>query len=539
MDAAPSPAVTPSPRRWRGDPWAILLTLSLGFFMTLLDLTIVNIALPNMIDRLGASLDEVLWVVNGYTLVLAVLLITAGRLGDLRGQRRMFMLGVAVFTGASLLCGLAQEPWQLIAARLLQGLGAALLVPQTMALIIATFPADRRGAAMGIWGGVAGLATIAGPTVGGVLVSLLDWRWIFFVNVPIGILVLVLAPAVIPDVRYSREHRLDLPGVLLATLGLFFLAFALTEGERYGWNGVILGSFAASAAILCLFALQQARRQGAEPLVPFALFLRRNFTVLSLVGLTVSIGMVGMFLPISLYLQAVLGYPALKTGLLLAPCSVMGMVVAPAAGRLSDRIGGKRILMFGMLLYALGLTWLSLVLSLDAHWTVFLAPMTVAGLGTGCVFAPMATEAMREIPPALAGSASGVNNTVRQIGSVLGGTVAGAILQNRMASELRAGAVERSGELPGPLREDFVARLARAAEGGLAPGAQDATAAEGVPPQVGLLAEEVFGTALIDAVRPTQAFAVVSVLLGAAACLLVRPPRNGAPPRETASGGPG
>ncbi|GAA0950548.1 MFS transporter [Actinocorallia libanotica] len=513
-------------RRWHGNPWAILVTLSLGFFMTLLDLTIVNIALPGMIDHLDASLDEVLWVVNGYTLVLAVLLITAGRLGDLRGQRPMFMLGVAVFTGASLLCGLAQEPWQLIAARLLQGLGAALLMPQTMALIIATFPPDRRGTAMGIWGSVAGLATIAGPTVGGVLVTLLDWRWIFFVNVPIGIAVLVMARSFIPDVRHSREHRLDLTGVLLATLGLFFLAFALTEGERYDWNGLILGSFAASAAVLAAFALQQKRRQGAEPLVPFTLFRRRNFTVLSMVGLTVSIGMIGMFLPISLYLQAVLGYSALKTGLLLAPCSVVSMVVAPGAGRLSDRIGGKRILMFGLVVYALGLTWLSLVLGLDPHWTVFLAPMLVAGLGTGCMFAPMATEAMREIPPALAGSASGVNNTVRQIGSVLGGTVAGAILQNRMAAELRAGALERSGELPEPLREGFVAGLSRAAAGGLELGANHQTAAGDAPPQVRALAEEVFGTALINAVRPTQAFAIVAVLMGAAACLLVRAPQK-------------
>ena len=221
-----------------------------------------------------------------------------------------------------------------------------------------------------------------------------------------------------------------------------------------------------------------------------------------------------------------LGYSALKTGLLLAPCSVVSMVVAPGAGRLSDRIGGKRILMFGLVVYALGLTWLSLVLGLDPHWTVFLAPMLVAGLGTGCMFAPMATEAMREIPPALAGSASGVNNTVRQIGSVLGGTVAGAILQNRMAAELRAGALERSGELPEPLREGFVAGLSRAAAGGLELGADHQTAAGDAPPQVRALAEEVFGTALINAVRPTQAFAIVAVLMGAAACLLVRAPQK-------------
>jgi len=511
-------------RRLHGNPWAILLTLSLGFFMTLLDLTIVNIAIPSMIDRLGASLDEVLWVVNGYTLVLAVMLITAGRLGDLRGQRRMFLAGVALFAAASLVCGLAQTPWQLIAARLAQGLGAALLMPQTMALIIATFPADRRGAAMGVWGGVAGLATIAGPTVGGVLVTLLDWRWIFFVNVPIGILVLVLAVSVIPDVRLSREHRLDLPGVLLATACLFFLAFGLTEGERYGWSRWIWGSFVLSALVLALFALQQRRRQADEPLLPFALFRRRNFTILSFVGMTVSVGMVGMFLPVSLYLQSVLSYTPLQAGLVLAPCSVVGMLVAPTAGRLSDRIGGKRILLFGLLLFALGLGWLTVLLSLDAHWAVFLAPMLVAGLGTGCVFAPMATEAMREIPQDLAGSAAGVNNTLRQIGSVLGGAVAGAIIQSRLAARLPAEAAERSTALPEPLRADFVADLSRAATGsGPALGADPAALLRSVTPQAADLAHQAFGTAFISAVRPAQSFAVAVILLGAAACLAVRP----------------
>ena len=516
--------------RLRGNPWAILLTLSLGFFMTLLDLTIVNIALPSMIDHLAASVDEVLWVVSGYTLILAVLLITSGRLGDLWGQRRLFMLGVAVFTLASLLCGLSQAPWQLIAARVLQGLGAALLMPQTMALIIATFPPDRRGAAMGVWGGVAGLATIAGPTVGGLLVTALDWRWIFFVNVPIGGLVLVMALMFIPDVRRSTRHRLDWSGVLLSTIGLFFLAFGLTEGQRYDWNGMIIGSFAASAVVLGLFVLQQKRRQANEPLVPFGLFRFRNFTILSLVGVTVSIGMIGMFLPISLYLQGVLGYSAMKAGLVVAPTALVSMFLAPAAGRLSDRLGGKRILLTGLLLYAAGLLWLTLSLGTDAHWTTFLGPLIVSGLGTGCVFAPMATEAMRDIPPAQAGAAAGVNNTLRQLGSVLGSTIAGAILQSRMASSLTSEASARASELPEPLRAPFLEGLARSAEGGVELGAHHQVAAQGAPAQVQHLAEQVFGTAFVDAVRPTQIFAIIVVLLGAAACLLVRPAHTTAEP---------
>src|SRR5581483_5547164 len=232
--------------KWRGNEWAILLTLSLGFFMTLLDLTIVNIAIPNMIDKLHASLDEVLWVLNGYILILAVLLITFGRLGDLRGPRNLFILGVAVFTVASLLCGISQNPAELIGARVIQGVGAAMLMPQTMTIIVSTFPSERRGAAMGIWGAVAGLATIAGPTVGGLLVSVLDWRWIFFVNLPIGALVLVMAFAIIPDIRPGRHHRLDWTGVALASTALFLFTFALTEGQRYHWSPGIWALMAAA-----------------------------------------------------------------------------------------------------------------------------------------------------------------------------------------------------------------------------------------------------------------------------------------------------
>ncbi len=221
--------------KWRGNPWAILLTLSLGFFMTLLDLTIVNIAIPSMTDKLHASLDEVLWVVNAYVLVLAVLLITAGRLGDLWGKKNLFIAGVALFTVASLACGIAQDPTQLIAARALQGLGAALLMPQTMSIIIGVFPPERRGAALGVGGAVAGVSTIAGPTIGGLLVTSLDWRWIFFVNLPIGILVLAMAVPILPGRTPGVRHRFDLVGVLLASAALFCLTFALRP-SRSAWS---------------------------------------------------------------------------------------------------------------------------------------------------------------------------------------------------------------------------------------------------------------------------------------------------------------
>src|SRR5207248_9415540 len=203
-------------KKYSANPWAVLLVVSLGFFMTLLDLTIVNIAIPDMLTRLHASLDDILWVINAYALVLAVLVITAGRLGDLVGPRIMFTSGIAVFTAASAACGLAPSPGWLIAFRAVQGLGAAMLMPQTLTIITNTFPPERRGAAFGVWGAVAGVATIAGPTLGGLLVTAFDWRYIFFVNLPVGIIVLILAPLIIPNVKPGRRHRIDVPGVLLA-----------------------------------------------------------------------------------------------------------------------------------------------------------------------------------------------------------------------------------------------------------------------------------------------------------------------------------
>ncbi|WP_018655734.1 DHA2 family efflux MFS transporter permease subunit [Actinomadura flavalba] len=514
--------------RWRGNPWAILLTLSLGFFMTLLDLTIVNIAFPSMVDRLGASLDQVLWVSNAYILVLAVLLITAGRLGDVWGKKTLFMAGVTLFTLASLACGLAQDPAQLIAARAVQGLGAALLMPQTLSMIIATFPAERRGAALGVWGAVAGVSTVAGPTLGGLLVSWLDWRWIFFVNLPIGVLVLAMAAPILPAHVKGVRHRFDVTGVVLATAALFCLVFALTEGQKHAWNGGIVALFAGAAVLLAVFLAQQKRRQDREPLVPFSLFRDRNFTVLNLVGAIVSFGMIGMFLPLTFYLQSVLGYSALQAGLIIAPTSVVSMLLAPLAGRLSDRVGGKYLLMGGLVLYGSGMLWIITIARVDTPWTSFIVPFIVAGAGMGGLFAPMATEATRRVPPALAGAASGVNNTVRQVGSVLASAAIGAVLQNRLTVSLADEAERRAAALPPDYREPFTAGFADAARGGLEIGASHhgARVPDGLPPDVAQRAQElgaqVFTHGFVDALKPTMLLPAVLIFVGAAACLAVR-----------------
>src|SRR5713101_8051882 len=265
------------------NPWLVLLVLTTGFFMIMLDTTIVNVAIPAMSTGLNTTFDQILWVLNAYVLVYAVLLITAGRLGDLYGQRSLFAIGLAVFTVASALCGFAQSPGQLIAARVVQGVGGALLTPQTLAILTSIFPPERRGAAFGVWGGVAGLATIAGPTVGGALITYFSWPWIFFINVPIGIAALIATFLIIPDVRPGRNHGWDILGVILATAGLFAIVFGLIEGQRYNWGEI--GSYGVTipeviiGGVVSIVVFLFWERFQSEPLLPLSLFRERNFAV--------------------------------------------------------------------------------------------------------------------------------------------------------------------------------------------------------------------------------------------------------------------
>ncbi|MFC6887156.1 DHA2 family efflux MFS transporter permease subunit [Actinomadura yumaensis] len=523
--------------RWRGNPWAVLLTLSLGFFMTLLDMTVVNVAIPSMIEGLGASLDEALWVINVYVLVVAALLIASGRMGDLRGPRTMFVWGLVLFTAASVLCGLAQDPGQLIAARAVQGLGAAAMVPQTMTIIIGTFPAERRGAALGVWGAVAGAATIAGPTLGGFLVGAAGWRWIFFVNVPIGAVVLVMAVTLVPDSRPGVRRGLDVPGVGLVTAALFCLAFGLTEGQRYRWGAGIWALLGAAVVLLAVFLVYQGARQRGEPLLPFALFRDRDYAVMNVVSAAVQVGMLGLFLPVMLYLQSVLGFGALEAGLVMAPAMVVSAVLSPVAGRLADRVGGKYVLMGGLALFAAGLAWLAAVVDVGRAWYEFQPPLLVAGFGIGCVFGPMVTVAMYGVEPRMAGAASGVLNTVRQIGTIVGSAAVGAVLQNRLAASLREEAAARAASLPPGVRGGFLAGFDDAAGGGLDVGAGRGGAPVRVPPgtppdvaeHLRRVAASTFEHGFVHAMLPTLALPIAVIALGAAACVLVRRRPAGAP----------
>ena len=533
-------------RKYRGNPWAVLIVVSLGFFMTLLDLTIVNIAIPSMITSLHASLDDALWVINAYALVLAVLVITSGRLGDLIGPRIMFMGGIAVFTLASAACGAAPSPGWLIGFRAVQGLGAAMLMPQTLTIITNTFPPERRGAAFGVWGAVAGVATIAGPTLGGLLVTVFDWRWIFYVNLPIGVLVLLITPVIIPDLRLGRRHRIDVPGVLLASAALLAICYGLVEGQRYDWGQInsflsiplVLGL---GVVLLVAFLVDQRLTQGREPLVPFALFRDRNYSVVNWISGVLAIGMMGIFLPFTIYLQSVLGFSALKAGLAMAPASLISLPVAPVAGRMTDRIGGKYILMSGLILFGAGMGWLALIATPASTWPDFLAPLLVAGIGMGCTFAPLVTVAMRDVDPRMAGAASGVLNTVRQVGLVIGTATVGALLQNRLVSSMTSQATTRAAALPAQVRGRFITEIQASARGGIEVGAgQNGGIARqsGLPAslaaEVGRIGHDVFSFGYVDAMKTTMALPVVLLAVGAASCLAIKGRKQSAEPGPAA-----
>ncbi len=516
----------------RTNPWLVLVVLTSGFFMILLDTTIVNVAIPAMSAGLNTTLDQILWVLNAYILTYAVLLITAGRLGDLYGQRNLFAIGLFVFTLASALCGFSQNATELILARILQGVGGAILTPQTLAIITTLFPPERRGAAFGIWGGVAGLATIAGPTVGGAIVTYINWRWIFFVNVPIGIAALIATFAIIPDIRPGRRHGWDVMGVLLATAGLFAVVFGLIEGQRFNWGeigayGITIPELIIGGVVLLAVFVVWERFQ-AEPLMPLSLFRDRNFAVANWIAAAISFGMLSLFLPIVIYLQSVRGFSALVAGLTFAPMSLTSMVVAPFAGRFADKVGGKYILLAGISLFTIGFGLVTFVAGPDSTWFTFLVPAIIAGAGMGMTFAPMTTVAMRNISPQMSGAASGILNTTRQLGAAIGSAVVGALLQNQLATTLHNQAVSHAGALPAAFRDQFVAAFSSVASNGfeIGTGQNGAKLPANLPPavqhQLTVLAHDVFVSAYIDAMKGTLVVPIAFLGLTALTTLLIR-----------------
>lgn len=514
-------------------PWVVLTVLCLGFFMILLDTTIVNIAVPEMTVTLGSSLDQILWIVNAYTLTYATLLITGGRLGDLFGQKRLFLVGLSIFTVASALCGLAQSPGQLIATRVLQGVGGALLTPQTLAMITVTFPAQRRGTAFGIWGAVAGIATITGPMFGGWLVTGLNWRWIFYVNLPIGLATLILGWRILPDLRLNKRHRLDLIGFALASGGLFLLCFGLIEGPSHAWGrvwGVITIPMMLAAGILLLAAFVFQQRGHSEPLVPMKVFADRNFAVMSGVIAAISFGMLGLFLPLVIFLQSVLSLTAWQAGLILAPMSLASVASAPFAGRLADKYGGKDTLITGLILWAGGVGLVLWATRLYYDKGELITGLVIAGFGLGMTFAPLQSIAMHNVQPQIASAAAGVMNTMRQLGAVLGSAAVGAVLQVQILNHLAQSARVNADALPMSMRVHFMEGFekAAAAKGGLQVGVGQtgshlpADIPISVRPAIEQVAQKTFYEAYIPAMRATLILPVVVLVLAVIGAMLVR-----------------
>jgi EmrB/QacA subfamily drug resistance transporter len=471
-------------------------------------------------------------VLNAYILVYAVLLITAGRLGDLYGQRNLFAIGLLVFTVASALCGISQNATELIAFRILQGVGGAILTPQTLSIITTLFPPERRGAAFGVWGGVAGLATIAGPTVGGALITYFSWPWIFFINVPIGIAALIATFLIIPDVRPGRRHGWDIVGVILATAGLFAIVFGLIEGQRYNWGeiasyGITIPELVVGGVLTIVVFLFWERFQP-EPLLPLSLFRERNFAVANWVAAAISFGMLSLFLPITIYLQSVRGFSALTAGLTFAPMSLTSMLFAPFAGRLADKIGGKYILLAGISLFTIGFGLVTYVAGPDSTWLTFLVPAIVAGAGMGMTFAPMTTVAMRNISPQMSGAASGVLNTTRQLGAAIGSAVVGALLQSQLATTLHNQAVSHASALPPSFREQFIKAFSSVSSNGfeIGTGQNGAKLPQNIPPavahQLAVLYHDVFVSAYIDAMKATLLVPIAFLAFTALTTLLIK-----------------
>jgi EmrB/QacA subfamily drug resistance transporter len=519
----------------RHRPWLVLAVVCLGFFMVLLDTTIVNIAVPALTTSLHATLDQVLWIVNAYTLTYAGLLVIGGRIGDLYGPKRLFMVGLVVFTAASVLCGLAQTPAQLVAARALQGTGGALLTPQTLAIVTITFPANRRGTAYGIWGAVAGLATVTGPAFGGWLVTAFGWRWTFYVNLPIGAVTLALAAVFLPDLRFNRRLRLDWRGTCLASLGLFLLSFGLIEGPSHRW-GTVWGPVSIPAvlglglAVLLLFAWQQRAYRSREPLIPTGIYADRNFALASGIFAAISFGMLGLFLPLVIFLQSVLSLSALQAGLILAPMSLASIASAPVAGRLADRFGGKDTLIVGLVLWASGIAFVLRATRLYNDRGELIAGLVVAGLGLGMTFAPLQSVAMRTVAPQVASAAAGLINTARQIGALLGSAVTGALLQAQLASRLGPSARENVRVLPEPFRPWVLDGFEKAAATarGLEVGAGQSGAhlpadlPSSVRPAIEQVALKTFYDAYIPAMRTTLVVPIVVLVLAVICSLFIR-----------------
>ena len=546
------------------NPWAVLAVLCLGLFMILLDGTIVNIAIPHIQSYYDTTYSNIEWVMNAYILAFAVLLVPMGRFGDLWGRRKLFLAGMVLFTLGSLACGLAPSIYLLIVFRVIQGIGGAAMMPSTLSIIAAVFAPEKRGAAMGVWGGVSGLASGLGPVLGGIIIQYVtwpsvdgSWRWIFLVNIPVGVIGVLLTLRIVPESKNpTAVESLDLPGVGLLSVSLFALTFALIEGQNYGWSSAtILGLFAGSAVAFAAFYLWEHRVK--QPLIDFSLFRSLNFSAGNATGLLLSAAMMGAFFTIPIFLQSVLDFSAIKAGLVMAPMSVIIIFAAPVAGMLSDRLGSKWIVAAGMFLLAFGLAWMAGLVpgieKIDPQTTSgsLLVPFLISGIGIGFAVAPVTSAVMATAPKDRVGNASGVLSTMRQVGSLLGIAVLGAVLQNRVTANITEG-VQAISQIPEALKQKIIAA---ASSGGMQMGAPQGSS--DMPAVAQQMIATLFKGWFTDAIASSFIVAVAFAVVGGLCALLLRshvtetqaatetsagaprssPWRRRRPPRPTASDG--
>jgi EmrB/QacA subfamily drug resistance transporter len=404
--------------------WTFAIT-STAVFMTTLDNLVVTTALPVIRKDLHAGLGGVEWTVNAYTLSFAVFLLTGAALGDRIGRRRALALGLTIFTGASAAAALAPSIAFLDAARAVQGFGGAIVMPLTLTILSAAVPAEKRGVALGAWGGISGLAVALGPLVGGAVVSGISWHWIFWLNVPIGVVLIPLALMRL-DETYGPNERLDLPGVALASAGLFGIVWGLVRGNQLGWGSPeIVGSFLVGAIVLAAFVAWELRTK--TPMLPMRFFRNRTFALANTSSLFMSFGMFGSIFLLAQFFQTVQGYSPFGSGLRVLPWTVMPMFIAPIAGALSDRIGGHKLIGVGLAMQAAGLAWIAAVSTPTTPYIEFVGPFIVSGFGMSLFFAPVANVVFSSVRPEEEGKASGANNAIRELGGVFGVAVLAAV----------------------------------------------------------------------------------------------------------------
>jgi EmrB/QacA subfamily drug resistance transporter len=407
--------------------WTFAIS-SIALFMAALDNLVVTTALPVIRASFQANLAELEWIVNAYTLTFAVLLLTGAALGDRFGRKRIFIIGLAIFTGGSAIAALSSTVEVLIAARAIQGLGGAIITPLSLTILSAAVPKERRAVALGAWGGIAGLAIAIGPLVGGAIAEGLAWQFIFWINVPIGLVAIPLAMARLTE-TYGPSSRLDLPGLGLVSGGLFAIVWGLVRGNELGWTSPeIVGTLAVGAVLVAAFVAWEART--AEPMLPLSFFRSRQFSAANTVSLLMTFGMFGSIFLLAQFFQVVQGYSPLEAGVRTLPWTIMPVFVAPLAGLVSTRTGTRPLLVLGMALQAIALAWLSVVSSPTAEYLTLAPAFVIAGAGMGLFFAPIANVVLSAVRPEEEGKASGANNAIRELGGVFGVAVLASVFSS-------------------------------------------------------------------------------------------------------------